>query len=150
MTLREFSTAYYDQKYKNSKVPAHAQPRKPFQENSANALTKTILAYFEFNGVKAWRQASDGRFIRGKEYTDWAGRPREEKGTFIPRSKAAKGIGDVASVVKGLFISWEVKIKKDYQKPDQKEFQSDLEKSGGKYHIVKDWESFYSQVKQYL
>ncbi len=145
MTLKEFTTAYYDKRYKSSTVPAHAQPRKPFHENSANELTKTVLAYFEFKGIKAWRQASEGRFIRGKEYTDWAGRPREEKGTFIPRSKAAKGIGDICALTPR-FTSIEIKYGKDRQSDDQKKFQKEIENSGGIYMIVRTWEDFYLQI----
>lgn len=147
MTLKDLSSAIIAKKYGN--IPSHARPAVKYSDSSANELTKAILAYFDLKDIKAWRQASEGRYIKGKEYTDWAGRKKEEKGKYIPRSKAAVGIGDISSVINGLFVSWEVKVKKDFQKPDQKEFQSELEKSGGKYHIVRNWDDFYKKVAEY-
>lgn len=148
MTLKEFSQLYYDKLYAKSTVPVHAQPRKLFKESSANELTKTILAYFKMRGIKAWRQASEGRFIKGKEYTDWAGRKKEEKGFYIPRSKAAVGIGDICCINNGLFTTIEIKYGKDRQSDDQKKFQSEIESSGGRYMIARTWEDFHTQINK--
>lgn len=151
MTLASFTELYHSYKYTGSTVPVHAQPKKKFSDKKANDLTKLILAYFEMKGVKAWRQASEGRFIKGREYKDWMGRPREEKGFFIPRSKAAVGIGDVAFILsKGRFGSCEIKIGKDRQRPEQKQFQAEIEASGAIYFIAKDWESFYTNIVKYV
>lgn len=155
MTLKEFEQAYHSFKYSESTVPEHAQPRKKFSDKKANDLTKLVLAYFEFKKVKAWRQSSEGRYIQGRHYTDWQGRKGQEKGMFIPRSKAAVGIGDVSFVIsngphKGRFGSCEIKIGKDRQRPEQKQFQAEIEASGAIYFIAKDWESFYTNIIKYI
>jgi hypothetical protein len=117
MTLRELSEAIAIKKYAN--IPEHARPVKKLKENSANELTKSILAYFEYNDIMAWRQASEGRYIKGKEYTDWAGRKKEEKGMYIPRSKGGKGSADVTATLPpyGRRLEIEVKYGKDRQSP---------------------------------
>lgn len=145
MTLRDLATAYMELKYKA--IPAHCRPVKKFTDNSANNLTTAILAYFEIQGVKAWRQASEGRYLPEKRVANVIGQMiTVEKGRFIPRGKATKGIGDICAVVMGQFITIEVKYGKDYQRPEQKEFQKDIEASGGIYFIVKTWNDFIFQI----
>lgn len=146
MTLKELSKAISDSKYGN--IPVHARPLRVYSEKSANELTKSILAYLEFNGVKAWRQASEGRYIQGKEYTDMFGRKKQEKGMYIPRSKAAKGIGDISAVIRGQFVSIEIKYGKDRMRPEQRQFAEELKDSGGTYIVVKTWDDFIRQIKQ--
>lgn len=148
MTLKDLATAVIEKKYKH--IPVHARPVLRLSDTSANALTKAILVYFEHHGIKAWRQASEGRYLQGREFKDMFGRVRQEKGMYIPRSKAAKGIGDVSAIIKGLFISIEVKYGKDRMSDDQRKFQSELEASGGKYFVVKTWDDFIFQIKKYI
>lgn len=149
MTLKDLATAYMELKYKA--IPAHCRPVKKFTDNSANNLTTAILAYFEIQGVKAWRQASEGRYLPEKRITNVIGQSiTVEKGRFIPRGKATKGIGDICAVVMGQFITIEVKYGKDYQRPEQKEFQKDIEASGGIYFIVKTWDDFQYMINKYI
>jgi hypothetical protein len=148
MTLRELSKAISDKNHPN--VPLHCRPNKPLSDSSANALTKAIIAYFDYKGIKAWREASEGRYLKGKEYTDMFGRKKEEKGMYIPRASSNKGAGDIMAVIPphGKMLSVEVKHGKDYQKPDQKEFQKELESMGGIYIIVKTWQDFEFQINK--
>lgn len=148
MTLKELSTAIIAKKY--SSIPAHARPIVRLGEGSANELTKSILAYFEFKGIKAWRQSSEGRFIQGKEYTDWMGRKKQEKGQYIPRAGGAKGSADITATLPPLGRRLEVEVKygKDRQSPDQKKFQEEIEAMGGIYIIVRTWDDFITKMKQ--
>lgn len=149
MTLKDLQAAIIEKKYSN--VPVHARPAVKLSDAGANELTKAILAFFDYKGIKAWRQSSDGRYLKGKEYTDWMGRKREEKGKYIPRSKAAVGIGDIAFIGEsGRFGSIEVKFGKDRQREEQKIFQAEVETSGAIYFIAKSWPDFYEQIKQYV
>lgn len=147
MTLKDLSQAISEKKY--GSIPAHARPVRLYSEKNANELTKAILAYLEFKGVKAWRQVSEGRFIQGREYhSELTGRTHREKGRYIPRSKAAKGIGDIAAVVKGKFVSIEVKFGKDRMRPEQHKFAEELKESGGIYFVVKTWEDFIREIRK--
>jgi len=152
MTLSDFNTLYYTWHYKDSTVPKHAQPRTPFKEGSANELTRTIIAFFKMKGIEAWRQASEGRFIKGREYTDWKGMKKEEKGMYIPRSKKAKGSADISVTIPPLGRRLEVEVKygKDRQSDDQKDFQKRIEAMGGIYMIAKTWDDFYGQITKYV
>jgi hypothetical protein len=148
MTLKDLSIWYANEKYGN--IPDHARPNKKFSDAGANELTKSILAYFELKKWKAYRQNSEGRFIQGREYTDWMGRSRQEKGMYIPRSKSNKGAGDISCLIPpfGRRLEVEVKFGKDKQSPDQKSFQKEIEDMGGIYIIVKTWEDFFFQIKK--
>ncbi len=146
MSLKEFSELYNNTKY--ATIPEHARPNRQFKENSANELTKAILFYFEFYGIKAWRESSDGRYLAPKTVQNVMGKTVTlGKGTYIPRSKGAKGLGDISAVMKGgVFTSWEIKYGKDKQSEVQKATQKEIEESGGKYYIVRNWNSFIFQV----
>lgn len=148
MTLRDLATIISKQEYAN--IPQHAWPKKTFRDKTANDLTKAVLAFFKYRGIKAWRQANEGRYIQPEHVHNVIGhRITVKKGRFIPRGKASKGIGDIAAVINGIFTSWEVKVGKDTQRADQKTFQKDLEASGGKYFLIKTWDDFYFQFSQY-
>lgn len=153
MSLREFSKTYHDWKYQGSTVPAHARPFKTFSQGSANDLTKAVLAYFEMKGIKAWRQASEGRYIPEVKQTNVIGQTiTTRKGKFIPRSKGAKGSGDITVTLPPLGRRLEIEIKygKDRQSPDQKQFQAEIEAMGALYMIVKTWEGFILEIEKVL
>lgn len=150
MTLKELSEAISIKKYGH--VPNHARPVKRLSEGSANELTKSVLAWFEFKGIMAYRQASEGRYIKGKEYTDWKGAKREEKGMYIPRSKSNKGAGDISVTLppNARRLEIEIKFGKDKQSPEQKKFQQQIEAMGGLYMIVRTWDGFIFEINKYV
>lgn len=61
---------------------------------------------------------------------------KTEKGGFY-KMVSVNGCPDIIAVVNGKFIGIEVKLKGRYQSPGQKEFQKNLEKSGGVYILAK-------------
>lgn len=150
MTIKQLSSALMEKRYKNSTVPEYARPVVRLSDKSANELTKTIVAYFEYKGIQAWRQSSEGRYLKGKEYTDWSGRKKEEKGMFIPRAHGAKGSADITATLPplGRRLEIEVKFGKDRQSDVQKEFQRKVESMGGLYMIVRTWEEFVFQIEK--
>lgn len=153
MTLREFTTIYNEWKYRDRTVPEHARKLTKFSEGSANDLTKAVLAWFEWKGIKAYRQASEGRYIPEKRITNVLGQSIiAEKGKFIPRSKGAKGSADISAVIPphGKRMEVEIKYGKDRQSDDQKKFQSEIEAMGGIYFIVKTWDGFIFEIKKYV
>lgn len=153
VTLKELSAAIVEKKYKNSSVPKHAIPPVKLSESGANELTKAILAYFnDYKGIKANRQSSEGRYLKGQEYTDWMGRKKEEKGFYIPRTGSAKGAADITVTLPpmGRRCEIEVKYKKDVQSDVQKKYQAEIEAMGGIYMIVRTWDDFQEQIRQYV
>lgn len=51
-----------------------------------------------------------------------------------------KGVPDIIVVAGGIFYGLEVKSKVGKQSPDQKEFEANLKKHGGQYHVVRSIE----------
>ena len=68
------------------------------------------------------------------------------KGMYLPGQN--NGAADVHSIINGIFTAWEVKIGRDKQSPKQKQFQEEVERSGGKYFIVRSFDEFMNQYKQ--
>lgn len=128
---------------KYSSVPDHALPKAKYNDSTANGLSKAMLDFLSINNHKAWRQSSEGRFRPGKQYTDVIGRLRIMKGEFLPGQN--NGAGDVCAIVRGRFISWEIKIGKDRQSPIQKRYQKEVEQSGGLYFICGSFDEFLTQ-----
>jgi len=124
-------------------VPDAALPQERHNDTTSGGLTKAILRWLDLHNHKAWRQSSEGRYRPGKQYTDVIGRVRLMKGEYLPGTHS--GHGDIAAIIQGRFITWEVKIRKDRQSVKQKAFQEEVEQSGGKYFIVRSFDEFISQ-----
>lgn len=150
MTLKELTIAIVNKK--QAKIPEHCRSYKRFSDGSANDLTTAILAYFDLKDIKAWRQRSEGRYLRPEyQHNVLGGRVEISKGKFIPGSKASKGIGDIAAILPGgKFLSVEVKFGKDRQSEDQIAFQKSVEASGAIYLLAKNWDGFVHQIEKYL
>lgn len=152
MTLKQLASSYTDMKYKDSTVPQYGRPSHHFSDKSANDLTKAILAFFEIKHIKAWRQASEGRFLPGTTTTNVIGQRITQKGKFIPRAGGAVGSADITCTIPplGRRLEIEVKYGKDRQSDAQKKFQQEIEEMGAIYIIVKTWEDFQDQIMKIL
>jgi hypothetical protein len=133
---------------KHPNVPEHCRVMPKFQTTTANGLTKAVITWLELSGHKAWRQASEGKYRPGKQYTDVIGRTRLMKGSYRPG--ANKGHGDIASIINGVFVSWEIKIGKDRQSVHQKAFQDEVQRAGGKYFIVSTFDEFMQHYRNLI
>jgi len=150
MTLKELAQALVNKKY--SHIPEHARPVVKYRDGTANELTKAILAYFELRGWKAFRQASEGRYLPEQKVKNVLGQQvTVKKGMYIPRSRGAKGSGDISGALPphGTRIEIEIKIGKDRQSDVQKEFQAEIEAMGAIYMIVRTWQDFIFQISKY-
>lgn len=154
MTLKELSAAYNnrsDSRYPH--VPTYAKTQKQFSDGSTNELRDAILAYFDIKGIKAWPVATEGRYIAEKWEANVIGQKvQTQKGMYIPRSKKAVGVGDIAVVLppNGQYLSIEQKRGSDRQREGQSEFQREIEAMGALYIIVKTWEDFMDQIMKIL
>lgn len=151
MTLKQLSELYTTTNY--SHIPVHARPSKKFSENGANELTKSILAWFELRGIKAYRQSSEGRYLPEKRVKNVIGQSIVVGGgKFIPRSKGALGAADISVVIPphGRRLELEIKYGNDRQSDVQKKFQADIEAMGGIYIVVKTWDGFIHQINSII
>lgn len=145
MTLKELAKAYSD--VMHSKVPEHCRPVKAFSDKTANDLQKAIIAYSKVKGFFAERQGTEGRYRPGKEYENVLGKKVQMKGTYLPGH--GKGKADIKAVIKGRAIEIEVKHGYDKLRPEQIEYKSKIETSGGVYLVVKTWDDFIFQIKKH-
>ena len=117
------------------KYPSVPYPKQPkYRDDTANGLTKAVIDWLRLEGWQAERINSTGRKlqIKGRE-------------TWIP-SNGQKGTADISATIKGLSVKLEIKCNATgdkYQSQEQKDYQKEIERSGGFYGIVRDFEGFY-------
>lgn len=119
-------------------------PPPGFKDNTANALTKSIIAFIRLNGGQAERISVTGRQIDKRQtYTDVMGHTRQiGQLKWIPTS-GVRGSADISATIGGRSVKIEVKIGADRQRPDQKQYQQDIERAGGIYVIASTFGEFY-------
>jgi len=113
-----------------------------YRDDSANNLTRCIIDFLRLSGWQAERTNSTGRYLDGsKIVTDCLDRQMKiGSGKWIPGS-GQKGASDISATIRGRSVKIEVKTR-DCQSPAQKKYQDMIEKAGGVYYVVKDFESF--------
>jgi len=121
-------------------LPESAIAPGKYADNTANGLTKCIVAYINFMGGSATRVSSTGRMLP-KGVTEVGSRGMK----WIPGT-TRKGTADIMGVYKGIALSIEVKIGKDRQSDSQKAMELEVNRAGGRYFIAKDFESFYQWI----
>lgn len=118
-----------------------------WNDNSANELTKSVIAFLQFNGCQAERINTMGVY-RKKYCTDGVAIGGQwTKGTGTP------GSADISATIKGRSVKIEVKYGKDRQSDVQKAYQKAIEEAGGTYIIVKtfaDMLKFYDEFTQVI
>jgi hypothetical protein len=132
-------------------VPSYGLPKFEYNPNSANGLTKCIIDFINFMGYQSERINTAGRVIDNrKTYTDVLGRTKTIGSTKYIPTTGTKGSADISATIAGKSIKIEVKIGKDKQSEHQKTYQEQIEKAGGYYLIVKDFDSFYNWFQQFI
>ena len=118
-----------------------------WNDNSANELTKSVIAFLQYNGCQAERINTMGVY-RKKYRTDGVAIGGQwTKGTGTP------GSADISATIKGRSVKIEVKYGKDRQSDVQKAYQKAIEEAGGTYIIVKtfaDMLKFYDEFTQVI
>lgn len=94
-----------------------------FSENSANDLTKAIIALFYVCGGSAWRINTMGI--------------KDPKTGKYRRSGASLGVSDIIGCINGALYAVEVKLGKDRQSTNQSKFQKQVENAKGVYLIAR-------------
>jgi hypothetical protein len=109
---------------------------KPYKDQTANSLTRSIIDWITFSGYSATRINVQGQ-IRKKADGSFTCTP----------STTRRGTADIHAIVKGKHISVEIKIGKDRMSTYQHEEKKRVEKAGGVYFIATDMESFVKFIK---
>jgi hypothetical protein len=132
-------------------VPYYALPLPKYEDKTANGLTRCIIDYLQLSNHQAERINTMGRPIDNrKQVTDVLGRTKTIGTMTWGKSTATKGSADISATIKGRSVKIEVKIGKDRQSQDQKVYQENIEKSGGQYWIVKNFDDFMKKYDEFL
>ena len=137
--LKQLKLAELREKHPN--VPEHALAVPAYSDRTANGLTKCIKDWIMLHGGQAERINTTGIYRPGETVIDVIGRAREMKGKWT-KGGATSGSADISATVRGRAWKIEVKIGRDTQSDEQKEYQADVERAGGIYSIVGSFEEF--------
>jgi len=132
-------------------VPRYAIALPKYEDKTANGLTKCVIDYLQLSDHQAERINTMGRPIDNrKQVTDVLGRTKTIGSMTWGKSTATKGSADISATISGRSVKIEVKIGKDRQSEDQKVYQANIEKSGGQYWIVKNFDDFIKKYDEFL
>jgi hypothetical protein len=134
-----------------SNVPKYAISAPKYEDKTANGLTKCIIEFLQLSNHQAERINTMGRPIDNrKQVTDVIGRTKTIGSMTWGKSTATKGSADISATIQGRSVKIEVKIGADRQSEDQKVYQANIEKSGGKYWIAKNFDDFIKKYDDFL
>jgi hypothetical protein len=128
------------QRLKYPEFPEQYIPDYKNSDNSTNGLTKCVIDFINMSGGFAERINTTGRYIGGKIIEGANGRVQTQ-GKWI-KGTGTKGSADISAVIQGRTVKIEIKYGRDRQSDDQKEYQSNIERSGGLYWIVRTFDDF--------
>lgn len=147
--LRALKLADIKARYPN--VPSIALPKLEYNERTSNGLTKCILDFVNLSGYLAERTGTEGRVIDNrKTYTDVIGRQKTIGSVKRIKTSGLVGSSDLKLYINGKIVAIEIKIGRDRQSQAQKEYQERMEKAGGIYLIIKDFETFFSWFQEFI
>jgi hypothetical protein len=129
-------------KEKHPIIPEHMLALSSWSEKTANGLTRMVTSFLAFSGHQAERINTMGTFRGPKKYTNLDGVTRSVgKGTYT-KTTGTKGSADISATINGRSVKIEIKIGADRQSEDQKRYQESIERAGGVYIIVKNFDEF--------
>jgi hypothetical protein len=125
--------------------PDNLRPSKAIKTTTANGLTKAVVDFLNLSGHFATRINNQGTWVKEKAHVS---------GGYYRPSTQVKGIADISANINRNGISlpvWiEVKVGRDRQSEAQRAFQDRIERSGGTYWIVKDFDQFHELYNNYI
>lgn len=125
----------------------HLAPRK-YRDDTANGLTKCIVDFLNYSGHQAERINCTGKFIDNtKIITDVLGDSRSIGSVKWLPTSGQKGTSDISAIIFGKSVKIEVKMK-DKQSEDQKAYQQQVERAGGKYWICRSLDGFMNYYNE--
>lgn len=149
--VRELAVRKMKSKYPN--MPEMYYPKIKYGDNSANALTKSIVDFIRLNGGYCDRINNTGVYVEGKNIAPGDNNSGLRSKSMLTdgyyrKGTNRKGIADISGVYQGRPLQIEVKHGKDRMSPDQIKVMNEVISAGGLFFIAKDFESFYQWFKQ--
>lgn len=138
--LTALERAYLQEKYPS--VPEHALAMSQWSDTSANGLTKCVTAWIQMSGYQAERINTMGVYREAAKVKDVDGISRTVGKGKWTKSTSTAGSADISATIKGRSVKLEIKYGKDVQSDAQKRYQESIERAGGIYLIVRNFDEF--------
>ena len=122
-----------------------------WKDDSANSLTKCVIAYITYMGGQAERISSQGQYREGAKIQVGTGELAHTKqlpGKWTP-GQSTKGTADISATIRGRSVKIEIK-QKDKQSDVQKQYQAAIERAGGVYIIVRNFDDFVIWYESFI
>lgn len=136
--LSDLEIAHLKEKYPS--MPEFGLAKTKWSDSSANALTRSVLAFINMSGYQAERINTTGMFRQGAKLKVGEG-TRQMPGKWT-KGTGTKGSADISATINGRSVKLEIKYGKDRQSDDQIRYQEMIEKAGGVYLIVNNFDDF--------
>ena len=147
--LKSLLTEQHKRRYPN--LPDHTRSIKVPTDTNANGLTRCVITWIELHGYQAERISNTGRMIdKSKVVTDVAGRSAIIGSKEWIKGTGTNGTADISATIKGRSVKIEIKYGKDRQSEAQKQYQAAIERSGGVYLIVRDFDEFINWFDKFI
>lgn len=114
------------------------------RDDTANGLTRCIIAYLKYKGWQAERINTTGIPIDSRrQITDTLGHNRTIGSVQWRPSGSTVGSADISATIGGRSVKIEVKIGRDRQSQAQRQYQAAVEQAGGLYYIARNFTDFW-------
>ncbi len=128
---------------KHPHTPAKYLAKSKYRDDTANGLTRCIIDFIKLNGGQAERINTIGIPVdRRREVTDVLGHSRTIGSIEWRTGGGTVGSADISATIRGRSVKIEVKVGRDRQSPAQREYQRQVEQSGGLYYIARNFTDF--------
>ena len=135
-------------KLKSPSMPESYIPLTDWKDNSANSLTKSVIAWITYMGGQAERISSQGQYREGKKIAVGEGY-KQLPGKWTP-GQSTKGTADISATIRGRSVKIEIKYGRDIQSEVQKQYQASIERAGGVYIIVRTFDEFVEWYQKFV
>lgn len=143
-TLNELAKQKKIEKYKG--YPLHCLTFDTYKDKTTNELTKSVMAWLKLHNYHVERTGNEGRIIDQRQtVTNVIGQTKTIGSLKRIYSSGTRGTSDIKAIVNGRFIAIEIKNinTKDRHSSYQKDYQKQVETSGGVYIVVASFQGFY-------
>ena len=124
-------------------VPDYILVSEKYRDDSANGLTRCVIAYIQLLGGQAERINTMGRPIdQRKTFTDVLGHTHQVGSVKWIPGTSTRGSADISATIQGRSVKIEIKFGKDRQSEAQRKYAREVEAAGGIYYVCKDFNSF--------
>lgn len=127
--LVEFENEYNKARAaKLAKIPPECRVRVTFRDNTANGLTRAIIAHLQMHGHFAGRVNTTGVY--------------DQRRGLWRATSARRGMADISAVINGRSVQFEIKAGNDRPRSDQLQVQADVRAAGGVYEFVHNFTEY--------